>query len=121
MVSFIRRDAFPQPADACYFTSGLAEVGIYRISGENKLIHDTKDKLDRGGDPATLLTFDVHNVTGLVKMFLRELPEPLIPFNLYSAFIAANGIEDYDDRESRSLRRHPATPRTRSCPSWDSC
>lgn len=80
------------------FPSGLSEVGIYRISGENRLILDTKEQLNRGGDPSKLLTFDVHNVSGLVKMFLRELPDSLIPFNFYDGFLGANGIDDYDDR-----------------------
>lgn len=74
-------------------------MGIYRISGENRVINDLKESLNRGGDPATLLaTTDVHNVTGLLKFFLRELPEPLIPFDLYDPFIAANLISDYDER-----------------------
>ncbi|KAK4705154.1 hypothetical protein P7C70_g1051, partial [Phenoliferia sp. Uapishka_3] len=77
---------------------GLTEVGIYRISGENRLILKTKEQLDRGDEPNSLLHFDVHNVSGLVKMFLRELPDPLIPFNFYDAFLHANSIDNYDER-----------------------
>lgn len=80
-------------------STGLTEVGIYRISGENRVINELKESLNRGGAPATLLaTTDVHNVTGLLKFFLRELPDPLIPFNLYDHFITANVLPDYDER-----------------------
>ncbi|XP_043388741.1 rho GTPase-activating protein 9 isoform X9 [Chelonia mydas] len=32
---------------------------------------------------------DVHVVTGALKLFFRELPEPLVPFALFDAFVAA--------------------------------
>lgn len=31
-------------------------------------------------------------------MYLRELPEPLMTYDMYEAFIAAEGIEDLDNR-----------------------
>lgn len=32
---------------------------------------------------------EVHVVTGALKLFLRELPEPLFPFSFFDKFIAA--------------------------------
>jgi hypothetical protein len=32
---------------------------------------------------------NVHTVAGLLKVFFRELPEPLLTFELYDAFLAA--------------------------------
>lgn len=32
---------------------------------------------------------DVHVVTGALKLFLRELPEPLVPYGLFDPFIDA--------------------------------
>ena len=56
------------------WVSGLQEVGIYRISGENRVTHELKDALDRGADPASIvLDTDIHNITGLVKLYLREV------------------------------------------------
>lgn len=79
--------------------AGLLEVGLYRLSGENKIIAALREGLDNGLEPAAVLAnVDVHNITGLLKLFLRELPEPLIPHDLYNAFIAANGISEYDAR-----------------------
>lgn len=37
-------------------------------------------------------TRDVNAVAGLIKLYFREMPEPLIPFNLYTAVIAAAGM-----------------------------
>lgn len=32
---------------------------------------------------------DVHVITGALKLFFRELPEPLFPFNYFDKLIAA--------------------------------
>lgn len=32
---------------------------------------------------------DVHVITGALKLFFRELPEPLFPFSHFDKFIAA--------------------------------
>lgn len=32
---------------------------------------------------------DIHVITGALKMFLRELPEPVIPFQFFDKFIAS--------------------------------
>lgn len=38
-------------------------------------------------DLATVI--NPHTVAGLLKVFFRELPEPLLTFELYDAFLAA--------------------------------
>lgn len=44
-------------------------------------------------DPNTVCLEDypIHTVTGLVKQWLRELPEPLMTFNHYNDFLHAVG------------------------------
>lgn len=32
---------------------------------------------------------DVHVITGALKMFFRELPEPLFPFRFFQSFVEA--------------------------------
>lgn len=34
---------------------------------------------------------EIHNLTGALKLFFRELKEPLIPFDNYKEFIYATG------------------------------
>lgn len=43
---------------------------------------------------------DVHVITGALKLFFRELPEPLFPFSHFSQFIAAIS-ENRGRREGR--------------------
>lgn len=42
---------------------------------------------------------EIHVITGALKLFLRELPEPLFPFSCFDKFIAA--IRQYTSRTSR--------------------
>ncbi|XP_026502061.1 rho GTPase-activating protein 15-like, partial [Terrapene carolina triunguis] len=44
---------------------------------------------------------DVHVVTGALKLFFRELPEPLVPFALFDAFVAAVKLPAYGERVQR--------------------
>lgn len=41
------------------------------------------------GDDVELGPVDTHTVAGLLKLYLRELPEPLLTFSLYEPFVAA--------------------------------
>ncbi|NXD87676.1 RHG27 protein, partial [Halcyon senegalensis] len=46
---------------------------------------------------------DIHVVTGALKLFFRELPEPLIPFSHFDPFIAAIKMQD-PTRRGRCIR-----------------
>ncbi|KAJ2090087.1 hypothetical protein IW138_002897 [Coemansia sp. RSA 986] len=80
---------------------GLEEVGIYRVSGAaadvsrlRLLFNTDPDSIDLShGDFQ-----DINVVSGVMKQFLRELPEPLMTYNLYDGFINAASIDDYDER-----------------------
>lgn len=63
---------------------GLEEVGLYRKSGSLLSIDKISKLIDTQGDlnMENSLLFDIHNICGVVKCFLRELPEPLIPGDL---------------------------------------
>ena len=42
-----------------------------------------------------LTKYDIHAVTGLLKLWLRELAEPIFTFELYDVFLHAMRIMDY--------------------------
>ncbi|KAJ2843106.1 hypothetical protein IWW36_005669, partial [Coemansia brasiliensis] len=80
---------------------GLEEVGIYRVSGAaadvsrlRALFNADPDAVDLGSGDFP----DINVVSGVMKQFLRELPEPLMTFGLYDGFINAASIDDYDER-----------------------
>uniref|UniRef100_A0A8C5E889 Rac GTPase-activating protein 1 n=1 Tax=Gouania willdenowi TaxID=441366 RepID=A0A8C5E889_GOUWI len=77
---------------------GLHEVGLYRVSGQERLVKELKEKLIRGKTlPPLDKVEDINVVTGVLKDFLRNLPEPLLTFNLNKAFMTAAEIEDDDN------------------------
>ncbi|NWR62934.1 RHG15 protein, partial [Bucorvus abyssinicus] len=44
---------------------------------------------------------DVHVVTGALKLFFRELPEPLVPYGLFDPFIEAVKLPDPQEQVER--------------------
>ncbi|RKO99623.1 hypothetical protein CXG81DRAFT_7749, partial [Caulochytrium protostelioides] len=82
---------------------GLDSQGIYRISGNTSLIQKLKsiyNHPDGTHSPADMTSdyMDINAVAGLLKLYFRELINPLIPFELYDEFILAAKIPDYNDR-----------------------
>ncbi|PWA03694.1 hypothetical protein BB558_000141 [Smittium angustum] len=80
---------------------GLAEIGIYRISGSTIEVSRIKSLLNANPETADLgpdAFPDINAIASVLKQFLREIPEPLIPANLQSGFINAAEINDYDER-----------------------
>uniref|UniRef100_A0A182LSN8 Rho-GAP domain-containing protein n=1 Tax=Anopheles culicifacies TaxID=139723 RepID=A0A182LSN8_9DIPT len=74
-------------------SKGLGVVGIYRIPGNTAAITQLTETINRGLDEAALRDprwDDVNVVSSLLKSFIRNLPEPLLPNELYGGFIAAD-------------------------------
>ncbi|XP_069135362.1 active breakpoint cluster region-related protein-like [Argopecten irradians] len=85
---------------------GLDEVGIYRVSGvtsEIQRLKKTFDKNMRAGTNA-ISSSDIHAVTGVLKLFFRELPEPLFTEANYKAFISTVGLKDLPSKEKCMLQ-----------------
>ncbi|XP_038146717.1 rho GTPase-activating protein 12-like isoform X3 [Cyprinodon tularosa] len=80
--------------------NGLYIDGLYRVSGNLAVIqklrfavnHDEKVNLGDGKWE------DIHVITGALKMFFRELPEPLFTYALFSDFVSGIKISDYKQR-----------------------
>lgn len=72
---------------------GLDIIGVYRIPGNTANITALTELVNRGFDETTLADHrwdDVNVVSSLLKAFLRQLPEPLIPDEMYPSFISAD-------------------------------
>ncbi|XP_007554283.1 rac GTPase-activating protein 1-like [Poecilia formosa] len=77
---------------------GLHEVGLYRVSGHERQVKELKEKLVRGKTlPSLNKVEDINVITGVLKDFLRNLPEPLLTFRLNKVFMEAAEIQDDDN------------------------
>ncbi|XP_018551974.1 active breakpoint cluster region-related protein isoform X1 [Lates calcarifer] len=79
---------------------GMAEVGIYRISGTTSEISMLKAAFNSNLREAVtrLRSAEVNAVSGVLKLYFRELPEPLIPTELFQSLARTLDIQDMDSR-----------------------
>jgi len=86
---------------------GLDFDGLYRISGNQAQIQKLRYLVD-STDDYNLTDYDINVLTGALKLFFRELKEPLIPFKLYN--ILSDTIRDKDQaRKLRTMKLQLAT------------
>ncbi|KAK6292053.1 hypothetical protein J4Q44_G00378380 [Coregonus suidteri] len=92
---------------------GLEEVGIYRLSAATSDITNLKTAFNTSLREAVsrLRCVDVNAVSGILKLYFRELPEPLIPTELFQSFTKALDIPDLSSRSVTMLSL------LQSCPS----
>ncbi|KAG5519919.1 hypothetical protein PMAC_000196 [Pneumocystis sp. 'macacae'] len=79
---------------------GLDEIGIYRVPGSVVSVNALKALLNSGEvvDLKEDRWADINIIAGALKLWLRELPEPLMTYKLYSQFISLSDISDYYKR-----------------------
>ncbi|XP_052329161.1 rho GTPase-activating protein 9 isoform X5 [Oncorhynchus keta] len=99
---------------------GLETDGIYRVSGNLAVIqklrflvnHERAVTTDgRYMFPAELVQEklnldqseweDIHVITGALKLFFRELPEPLVPYGFFTDIVETIKMSDYLDKVDR--------------------
>ncbi|XP_075063121.1 unconventional myosin-IXb isoform X3 [Mixophyes fleayi] len=66
---------------------GLYTEGIYRKSGAANCMRELKMSLEKDPSSVKLDKYAIHAITGILKQWLRELPEPLMTFAQYSEFL----------------------------------
>lgn len=67
---------------------GTEIEGIFRLPGRMVLVRELKDKFDEGEQVVLDIdNMDVHSVASLLKQYLRELPECLIPYKHYQEYM----------------------------------
>ncbi|XP_030635074.1 rho GTPase-activating protein 36 [Chanos chanos] len=77
-------------------TYGLQTVGIFRVGSSKKRVRQLREDFDSGTDVMLDEEHSVHDVAALLKEFLRDMPDPLLPRELYSAFLYANQLRGED-------------------------
>ncbi|XP_041102911.1 rho GTPase-activating protein 12-like isoform X8 [Polyodon spathula] len=80
--------------------NGLNVDGLYRVSGNLAVIQKLRFAInhDENVDLKDSKWEDTHVITGALKMFFRELPEPLFTHNYFNDFVSAIKSQDYKQR-----------------------
>jgi len=77
---------------------GLYVEGLYRKSATQSKINELKQRLEEDRNNVDLNNYGVHVWTAVFKSFFREMPEPLMTFQLYDEFLWATAIVDVQER-----------------------
>ncbi|KAI9016416.1 Rho GTPase activation protein [Phycomyces nitens] len=80
---------------------GLDSVGIYRISGHKSSVQKYRAQFNRNEDVHLEEESDINVVASLLKLYFRELRNPLLTYEYYDWFIDAARILNYDERMFR--------------------
>uniref|UniRef100_A0A671MNW2 Rho GTPase-activating protein 17-like n=1 Tax=Sinocyclocheilus anshuiensis TaxID=1608454 RepID=A0A671MNW2_9TELE len=89
------------PIEACIMMlleTGMQEEGLFRIAAGASKLKKLKAALDCSTSQLEEFYSDPHAVAGALKSYLRELPEPLMTYQLYEEWIQASNISDPDKR-----------------------
>ncbi|XP_055359699.1 unconventional myosin-IXb isoform X2 [Betta splendens] len=78
--------------------NGLYTEGIYRKSGSACRAKELQHVLDTDPEHVCLENYPIHTITGLVKRWLRELPDPLMTFSRYGDFLHAVELPEKAER-----------------------
>ncbi|XP_026997150.1 rho GTPase-activating protein 17b isoform X4 [Tachysurus fulvidraco] len=89
------------PIEACVMMlleTGMKEEGLFRIAAGASKLKKLKAALDCSTSQLEEFYSDPHAVAGALKSYLRELPEPLMTFQMYDEWIQASNVADPDKR-----------------------
>ncbi|XP_010172815.1 rho GTPase-activating protein 29 [Antrostomus carolinensis] len=84
--------------------------GIYRVNGAKSRVEKLCQAFENGKDLVELSELYAHDISNVLKLYLRQLPEPLILFRLYNEFIglakeSQNVNEELDTKTSPKSKK----------------
>ncbi|XP_048050823.1 rho GTPase-activating protein 6 isoform X1 [Megalobrama amblycephala] len=82
---------------------GLQTVGIFRVGSSKKRVRQLREAFDQGAEVVLDQRHSVHDVAALLKEFLRDMPDPLLTRELYSAFISCASLDKSDQHTAIQL------------------
>ncbi|XP_044287262.1 GEM-interacting protein isoform X3 [Varanus komodoensis] len=78
----------------------LGVQGIYRISGAKVRMERLCQAFENGRRLVELSNHSPHDITGILKHFLKELTSPVLPYKLYDEFMAlSRSLQRTEDRK----------------------
>lgn len=78
--------------------TGLKEEGLFRLAAAASVVKKLKNCLNSGTVDQNEFRSDPHAVAGALKCYLRELPEPLMTFELYNDWFRAAAEKETDEK-----------------------
>ncbi|NXP79296.1 RHG29 protein, partial [Ramphastos sulfuratus] len=85
--------------------------GIYRVNGAKSRVEKLCQAFENGKDLVELSELYAHDISNVLKLYLRQLPEPLILFRLYNEFI---GLAKESQNVNEELDAKQGSPRSRT-------
>uniref|UniRef100_A0A8C5HB57 Rho GTPase-activating protein 29 n=1 Tax=Gouania willdenowi TaxID=441366 RepID=A0A8C5HB57_GOUWI len=88
--------------------------GIYRVNGAKSRVEKLCQVFENGKDLVELSDLYPHDISNVLKLYLRQLPEPLIMFRYYNDFIGlAKESQRIIVEELEALRINPSSSTVR--------
>ncbi|XP_067394539.1 rho GTPase-activating protein 29 isoform X2 [Emydura macquarii macquarii] len=84
--------------------------GIYRVNGAKSRVEKLCQAFENGKDLVELSELYAHDISNVLKLYLRQLPEPLILFRLYNEFI---GLAKESQSLNEELDLKQTSPRSK--------
>lgn len=78
--------------------TGMREEGLFRLAAAASVVKRLKTCLNQEMVDHSEFSMDPHAVAGALKCYLRELPEPLMTFDLYNDWFKAAGEKDMTEK-----------------------
>lgn len=87
------------------YEKGLDAEGLLRISGNRSIMNEYRLAYDSGKPVNINECNDPHTVANLLKLYLRELPEPIFTYDLYRPLIRVQMAQMPEDQKVAALAK----------------
>ncbi|XP_073541486.1 rho GTPase-activating protein 45 [Phyllobates terribilis] len=83
----------------------LTMKGIYRVNGVKTRVEKLCQAFENGKELVELSQASPHDLSNVLKLYLRQLPEPLMPFRLYNGLmgLAKESLRDCESGKASRL------------------
>ncbi|XP_064018223.1 protein FAM13B isoform X1 [Pogoniulus pusillus] len=83
---------------------GLEQEGLFQVNGNAETVEWLRQRYDNGEDVDLVKEADVPSAISLLRFFLQELPEPVIPGSLHTHLMQLSQDYNNEDEFGRKLR-----------------
>ncbi|XP_032059667.1 rho GTPase-activating protein 45 [Aythya fuligula] len=87
----------------------LKTKGIYRVNGVKTRVEKLCQAFENGKELVELSQASPHDISNVLKLYLRQLPEPIMPFRMYNELmgLAKESLQGSSEAKGRSGKGGP--------------